>query len=178
MGALAKQVQQIDSVKSVIARALAHLDSLGLKKDQIEKVASAADLAFSDRLLFEKFELWDEEQDDEALLFHIGRYFEKKDQAPLPREQRDQTRRREAVEHQIKEKVREQQKRIFSERLTQLAIEKSLLTNEQLGKFLGVSTEQARKYKSGEYKPQLATLKPIADKFGVLVGFLVGLESK
>ncbi|PWU13176.1 MAG: hypothetical protein C5B49_15065 [Bdellovibrio sp.] len=53
-----------------------------------------------------------------------------------------------------------------------------LLTNDQLGEFLGVSGEQARKFNAGENKPQLATLKHIADRFKVSVESLVGLKDE
>lgn len=178
MGALAKQVSQIDSVKGVVTRALAHFDGQKLSREMVDKLSAAADLAFSDRLLFDKFRLWNEEQDDETLLFHIQRYFEKRDKKPLAAHERDVSNRREEIETRIKDSVRERQKKIFAERITQLAIGRDLLTNEQLGAFLNVSAEQARKYKSGENKPQLTTLKQISDRFGVAVEFLVGLSDR
>jgi hypothetical protein len=38
--------------------------------------------------------------------------------------------------------------------------------------------EQARKFKAGENKPQLVTLKTIADPFNVSFEFLIGLKDK
>jgi transcriptional regulator with XRE-family HTH domain len=74
--------------------------------------------------------------------------------------------------------VRTRQKQIFGQRITRLATERSLVTNDQLGEFLGVSGEQARKLKAGENKPQLATLKNIADRFKVSVEYLIGLSDE
>lgn len=176
MGALSKQLNQIDHVKNVISHVFYHFDRIRLDERKIRLLSAAADLAFSDSLLFEKFEIWDEEHDDDAFLFHIEKFFEKLNHRPLKIEERDLTSQRERIETSIKEAARHKQKKIFSERITQLAIEHDLLTNDQLGAFLGVSAEQARKYRSGENKPQLATLKQISDKFKVSIEFLSGIS--
>lgn len=177
MGTLAKHVNQIHSVAETIQLVLQHFDKL-LKGEQTRKVSAAADLAFSDKLLFEKFEMWTQEHDDETFLFHINRFFEKKDQKSLLASEQDLTAKRDQVESTIKEDVRNRQKKIFGERITGLAAKHNLLTNDQLGTFLGVSGEQARKFKAGENKPQLATLKAIADRFKVSVEFLIGLKDE
>jgi hypothetical protein len=178
MGALAKQLSHIDQVKDIISLALSHFDSMGLDAKRVEQFSVAADLAFSDLLLFEKFEIWNEERDDKALLYHVDRFFEKRSKTPLSVAERDLSSHREQIELSVKDQVRENQKRLFSERITQLAVENGLLTNEQLGAFLNVSTEQARKYKTGEFKPQLGTLKQISEKFKVSIEFLAGLSSQ
>ncbi len=177
MGTLSKRTDRFDHIQSVIGPVLKHFDRVTIKKKLIHDLASAADLAFSDELLLEKFEMWNEQKDDEVFLFHIERYFEKRNQRALPPEEQDQSAHRESVEANIKEKTREDQKRIFAQRLTQLAVERGLDTNEKLGKFLAVSTEQARKYRSGENKPQLATIRDLSKKFGVAVEYLAGFSS-
>lgn len=177
MGTLAMHANQIHSVAGTIKLVLEYFDKV-LKGDQAQKVSAAADLAFSDKLLFEKFEMWTQEHDDETFLFHINRFFEKKDQKPLRASEQDLTAKRNEVESSIKEDVRSRQKQIFGERITGLAAKHNLLTNDQLGTFLGVSGEQARKFKAGENKPQLATLKTIADQFKVSVEFLIGLKDE
>lgn len=179
MGSLATRMSYFDFVSKTIRPVLEHFDKVSLKGDTAKRISAAADLAFSDGLLFEKFQMWAQERDDETFLFHIQRYFEKKDQRSLLTSEQDLTASREQVETSIKEKVRIRTKQVFGQRMTRLAAEYGLLTNDQLGAFLEVSGEQARKFKSGENKPQLATLKNIADKFKVSVEFLIGLsESK
>ncbi len=178
MGTLLKRTDRFEHIQSIIRPVLKHFDRATLKQKLIHDLASAADLAFSDELLLEKFEMWNEQKDDEVFLFHIERYFAKRDQRALPPEEQDQTAHRESIEANIKEKVREDQKRIFAQRLTQLAIERGLDTNEKLGNFLSVSTEQARKYRSGENKPQLATIRDLSKKFGVSVEYLAGFSAQ
>lgn len=175
MGALKKQRDHISYTKNIVDRVLAHFDSQPIGSLLIKKIGTAAELTFSDPLLFEKFELWDQENDDEVFLFHIQRFFKKKDLPQISSNKRDLKNRREEIETKIKSETREHQKKIFAERITLLAVEHGLLTNEQLGEFLGVSTEQARKYRSGENKPQMATLHEISKRFKVSPGHLIGL---
>lgn len=178
MGTLATKVHHFDIAGKAIRPVLEYFDQVSLRTDMAQMISLAADLAFGDDLLLEKFQMWNDERDDETFLYHINRFFEKRNQKPLPNSEQDLTSQRELIEASIKETVRNRQKQIFSQQLAGLAVAHNLLTNEQLGAFLGVSSEQARKFKSGENKPQLATLKMIADKFKVTVEFLVGLESK
>lgn len=177
MGTLATRMSHIDSVRDAIKPVLDHFAKQSLSREIESHLAIAAELAFSDELLFEKFQMWITERDDQTLLFHINRFFEKRDLKPLATLERDLTSKREPVEMSIKEDVCNRQKQIFGHRVTKLATERNLLTNDQLGEFLGVSGEQARKFKTGENKPQLATLKSIADRFKVSVEFLVGLSA-
>lgn len=174
MGTLATRIDHIDSVGTIIKVVLTHFSKQTLPKNVELNLAIAADLAFSDNLLYEKFQIWHEEHDDEVLLFHIKRFFEKKDQRFLSKSELDLTSKREEIESSIKENVRNRQKQIFGIKINELAANRNLLTNKELGDFLGVSEEQARKYKNGENKPQLATLKDIADRFKVTVEFLLG----
>ncbi len=178
MGTLATRISHIDSVRDIIKHVLSHFAQQSLSKEVENHLSVAADLAFSDELLFEKFQIWDAERDDETLLYHIKQFFEKRDQKPLTAEESDLTSQRRQVEATVKENVRNRTRQIFGQRITRLATERSLLTNDQLGEFLGVSGEQARKFKAGENKPQLTTLKNIADRFEVSVEFLVGLSDE
>ncbi len=179
MGTLAARISHIDSVRNAIKPALDHFARLSLSSDIERSLALAVDLAFSDELLFEKFQMWNDEHDDEVLLFHIKRFFEKRNQKPLLASEQDLTVQRKEVESTIKQDVRNRQKQIFGQRITQLALKNNLLTNEQLGTFLGdISSEQARKFKNGDNKPQLATLQKIAQRFNVSVEFLIGLKDE
>ena len=177
MGILSKHTDRFSHIQSIIRPALKHFDRVTLKKKLVGDLANAADLAFSDEFLLEKFEMWNEQKNDDVFLFHIERYFAKRGQKALPIEEQDQSGHRKQVEAGIKEETRENQKRVFAQRLTQLAIERRLDTNEKLGNFLGVSTEQARKYRSGENKPQLAPLRDVSKKFGVSVENLAGFSA-
>src|SRR5262249_55240647 len=139
MGVLVKQIGWIEHVKTVIEAVLSHFDSKGLNADLLTKMSAASDLAFSDRLLFEKFESWVEDHYDESFLFHINRFFEKRNQKPLDVRNRDLSLKREEIENAIKESVKGRQNKIVGQRIVALAVERNLLTNEQLGTFLGVS---------------------------------------
>jgi hypothetical protein len=175
MGMLSKKTAHFEHIQNAVSPVLRHFDRVGLKKNLINDLASAADLAFSDELLLEKFEIWNEQKDDDIFLFHIEQYFAKRHLRPS--KEQDQTDHRETIEASIKEQAREEQKRTFAQRLTQLAVERGLDTNEKLGDFLGVSTEQARKFRSGDSKPQLATLRNVSKKFSVSVEYLTGFSS-
>ena len=79
----------VDTIKIV----LEYFDKILKDNNQIQKLSIAADIAVSDRLLFEKFEMWIRERDDEVFLFHIDRFFEKKDLQPLSASEQDLTKR-------------------------------------------------------------------------------------
>ncbi len=176
MGLLAEKQNDLENVRAVIVPALNHFDTLKIEDSIKNQIATAADSAFGNPILLEKFQLWNNEQDDEIFLFHINRFFELQHRVPLKPAVQNQTAQRESIESSIKDDVRNRQKRVFGERITQLAVGMNLLRNEDLGVFLEVSTEQARKFRTGDNKPQLATLKKIADKFKVTIGYLIGLE--
>ena len=178
MGLLAEKTNHYDEVKRIITPVLHHFDQVGVGAEVKRSISAAVDIAFSDELLLEKFQLWNDEKDDDVFLYHIKRFFEKQHQHPLSAMEQDLTSRRAEVETEIKEDIRAQQKKIFGERVTILAAERNLVTNEKLGEFLEVSGEQARKFRVGENKPQLATLKKIADRFRVSVGYLLGLSEQ
>ena len=82
MGALASQLNSIEHTNIVIKDALSHLDKKELEPSMVNMLSAAADLAFSDKLLFEKFENWQEDHNDETFLFHVKRFFEKRNQPP------------------------------------------------------------------------------------------------
>lgn len=179
MGTLAFHAEQISKKKDSIYEALVHFDSaLDEDNDQKVKLADAADFAFTDDLLFEKFNYWLEDRDDETLLFHVNKFFKKRHLRQLSESERDLTKDRESVEKSIKMKVREKQTRLFAERFLMLSVERGLTTNEELGKFLEITEEQARRLKAGDQKPQVATLKKIADKFSVRFEYLMGLDDR
>ena len=179
MGTLAFHAAQISKKKDSIYEALVHFD-LALEEGSEEKakLASAADFAFTDDLLLEKFNHWLEDRDDEVLLFHVNRFFEKRHLKQLSESERDLTRDRDAVEKTIKARVREKQTRLFAERFLMLSVERGLTTNEELGRFLEITEEQARRLKAGDQKPQVSTLKKISDKFEVRFEYLMGIDER
>jgi hypothetical protein len=178
MGMLAEKTSHFDVVKAAVTPALKYFDNSKINDQTKKQISDAADIAFSDELLLEKFQMWNSEKDDEFFLFHISRFFENQHIKPLSKSEQDLTAQRGHIEENQKEEVRTQQKKIFGERVTRLATEHNLLTNDSLGDFLEVSGEQARKFKAGENKPQLTTLKKVADRFSVSVEYLVGLSDQ
>ncbi|MBC7531009.1 MAG: hypothetical protein H7318_05475 [Oligoflexus sp.] len=175
MGLLANHLDQQDQVRQTIRLALLHFDRINLSPADSELLSAAANRAYSDELLLEKFSLWAEEHEDDVLLFHVKRFFEQESIPRLPREKRDHTHRRETIESEVKNAARDRVKQMFGLRVTALAAQRGLDTNAKLGDFLAVSEEQARKWRSGENKPQLATLRLIAEKFSVRIEYLTGL---
>lgn len=79
MGILARRISHIDSVRNTVKPVLDHFSILSLSKEVEGHLAIAADLVFSDELLFEKFQMWIAEQNDETLIIHIKRFFEKRE---------------------------------------------------------------------------------------------------
>jgi DNA-binding transcriptional regulator YiaG len=175
MGLLANHLDQQNQVRQTIRLALSHFDRINLSPADSELLSAAANRAYSDELLLEKFRLWAEEREDDVLLFHVKRFFEQESIPRLAREERDQTHRRETIESEVKNAARDRVKQMFGLRVTVLAAQHGLDTNAKLGEFLTVSEEQARKWRSGENKPQLATLRLIAERFSVRIEYLTGL---
>lgn len=176
MGLLAKHLDQQDQVRQTIHLVLSHFDLINLNPADSEMLSAAADRAYSDELLLEKFRLWANEREDDVLLFHVKRFFEQESVPKLSRDERDQTHRRDSIESEVKNTARDHIKQMFGQRVTALAVQRGLDTNAKLGEFLAVSEEQARKWRSGENKPQLATLRLIAEKFAVRIEYLTGLS--
>ena len=157
-----------DQKASIIKEAL---DYFSNKEDTYpeetrEAIAAAADNAFCDEILFEEFQTWTEDRDDESFLHLINHYWNTKDQEPLPEEQRDITSREEDIKA-IKEKDKLEVAGNFSILLNKMATEKGLKSLEEIGNFLGFSAERARTLLDGKHKPQRKTILKVADKFGV-----------
>ena len=172
MGMLAQHTDHFDNVTKTVKAALLHFDNR-LGDQDAAMLRKASDYAFSDEILFEKFLFWQNEKDDEAFMYHIRRFLDNHGKAALP--DRNQTHRRHHIETEIKVAARESLKKSFSKRLTSLSLKFGLDSNAKIGAFLSVSEEQARKFRSGEHKPQLATIRAIAEKFGVSPEYLSGI---
>jgi hypothetical protein len=177
MGLLAIHAEQINEKKDLITEVLVHFDTI-LEADskELSKVSAAADSAFPDDLLFEKFRYWMDDRNDEILLFHINAFFEDRPLKVLSSTERDFTSRRDTIETNIEKDMRERQKKIFIERFSKLATHHKLNTNIKIANFLEMDVEQVRRYIVGENKPQRATLIKIADKFGVSAEYLSGFK--
>ena len=98
MGMLAEKQSRIEEIKSIIMPALRHFDCKNITSEIQHRLLSASDIAFSDSILLEKFEVWNEEKDDEVFLFHINRYFDNIGRQPLSSADRDLTARRQHTE--------------------------------------------------------------------------------
>lgn len=176
MGSLALHAHEMNRKNEVIKKALVHFDTILVDETEKHKLRAAADEAHTDEFLFEKFESWVDERDDKYLLFHVNSFFEDRLLKVLSPTERDVTSRRKEIELTIENKSRDKQKRIVSERLSILAKERSLNTNEAIANFLNMDIEQIRRYLIGENKPQRATLIKIAEKFDVSLEYLGGFS--
>lgn len=140
-------------------------------KETANLVAAATDYVYMDDLLFEKFYTWftskgdDLDDRDSVLLFHLKRFFDKKDNGHQASHNVDMDK--------IKIDSDNELKRTFSKKLIQLATHNHLNTNKDIGVFLGISTERARVLCSGKHKPTRKTLVEISSKFNVSVEFLI-----
>lgn len=107
-------------------------------------------------------------ENDEALLFQARHFFDTQEKRPLPEDERDLTGKTERIQA-IENKAQEQAAQIFAKKLNQLAQEKKLSTNKELGEFLGISEERARVLRLGKHKPQRKTLRQVVDAFDVSI---------
>lgn len=177
MGSLALHAEQMNKKNDIITEVLVHFDSILEEGAELVKIQAAADNAYTDDFLFEKFEFWMSDRNDEYLLFHINAFFEDRHLKSLSPSERDHTSKREEVEGAIEQSAREQRKKVVAERLSILAREQNLNTNEALASFLSMDIEQIRRYMVGENRPQRATLIKIADKFGVSLEYISGFKN-
>ncbi len=172
MNALAKaKIDAINSRGDVLKAALYHF---GNKKEDeaVAMIAAAVDFAHSDDLLFEEFQIWMDEQSDEALLFQVDHFLKNVGRKSLPPAERDLTGKLDKIEA-IKQSVNEEAGQSFSRRLRELALKRGLDTNAKLGGFLEVTAERARVMLKGRHKPQTKTLVDVAKRFRVPLEFLL-----
>lgn len=130
MGLLKKKEKLLDQKTAVIKAALVHFDSLAKQdKGLAEKIADAANAAYSDEIIFEEFKIWSEEKDDEAFLYQVEHFWNTKESPRLSVEERDLSGNDPEIES-IKKRAKESLKIRFAANLRRLADKKGLHTNE------------------------------------------------
>lgn len=168
MGVLKLKDQALDTKTSTIREVLRYFSS---KEDQIPKVtidgiAAAADNAYSDDILFEEFENWTKNHDDDSFLYLINHYWETIKKPILSPEQHDLTGQADSVEA-IKLKSKQEVAQKFAQFLNKITHERKLTTLEAIGEFLEISPQRVSVLLKGEHKPQRATIAMIAEKFEI-----------
>lgn len=168
MGVLKLKDQALDSKTSTIREVLRYFSSKEdqIPKDTIEGIAAAADNAYSDDILFEEFENWTKNHDDDSFLYLINHYWETIGKPALGLDERDLTDKKDKVEA-IKETSKQEVALKFAQFLNRIALERKLMTLEAIGAFLELSPQRVSILLKGEHKPQRATIAKVAEKFGI-----------
>lgn len=170
MGILKLKEETLGKKSLIIKEALDHFASRErfYSKEIIDEIAAASENAFSDEILFEEFENWASEKDDESFLYLINHYWETKNKPTLSEKNRDLTNDKQEIEA-IKNNAKLEIAQKFSSFLNEISNKKNLRTLESIGNFLGVSSERARILLEGKHKPQRATIAKISEKFEIPV---------
>jgi hypothetical protein len=163
---------KIDSIEHKRAVFRAVMSYFGEFDDpqMIERVSAAVDSAYTDDLLFEDFEIWVEERNDQAFLYQVDHFLETRGTPPLARA--DLTGRPAEIE-KVQADAEEDLARTFAAKLRLLANQRGLKTNKDIGDFLEKNQEQVRVMLAAEHKPQRKTLLLVAEKFGISVESLI-----
>lgn len=168
MGVLKMKEELLIKKADIIKEVLEHFSSkeLTIPKHVVEGISAAADNAFADDILFEEFENWADNNDDESFLFLINHYWENKNVPQLPLTERDLTGKEGAIQA-IKENAKLEVSQKFALLIRKLSDEKNLVKLEAIGAFLGVSAERARVLLEGKHKPNRATILKVSEKFRI-----------
>ena len=168
MGVLKLKDQALDTKTSTIREVLRYFSSKEdqIPKDTIEGIAAAADNAYSDDILFEEFESWTKNHDDDSFLYLINHYWKTIGKPSLTQEEQDLTNQPNKVES-IKEKSKQDVAQKFAQFLNKIADERKLTTLEAIGNFLELTPQRVSVLLKGEHKPQRATIAKIAEKFEI-----------
>jgi hypothetical protein len=168
VGVLKIKDQALDSKTSTIREVLRYFSA---KEDQIpritiEGIAAAADNAYCDDILFEEFDNWTKNHDDDSFLFLINHYWETINKPILSQEERDlvdQADRTKVFKENSKKEVASK----FAQFLGKIAYERKLTTLEAIGNFLEVTPQRVSILLKGEHKPQRSTIAKVAEKFEI-----------
>lgn len=163
------KIDSIEHKRTVFRSALSYFGELDDAKIA-EKVAAAVDAAYTDDILFEDFEIWIEERNDNAFLYQVDHFLKTRGTAPLAKP--NLTGRKAEIE-KIQAEAEHELAHTFAAKLRWLANQKGLKTNKEIGEFLGKNQEQVRVMLAAEHKPQRKTLLLVAEKFGVSVESLI-----
>jgi hypothetical protein len=178
MGILKLKEEVLDQKTLIIKEVLEYFS---IKEDSftdsvIQGIAAAADNAFSDEILFEEFENWSTDKDDESFLYLINHYWESRTKPVLSESEMNLTGKNAEIK-KIKEMAKLDTARKFGRFLNCLALDRSLKSQKEIGDFLGVSSERARVLLDGKHKPQRATVIKVSEKFGVPIqDILIAIE--
>jgi NADPH-dependent curcumin reductase CurA len=168
MGILKLKDQVLDSKTSTIREVLRYF---AFKEDQIPKatidvIAASADNAYFDDILFEEFENWTKNHDDDSFLFLINHYWETANKPALSQSYRELTNQTAKIEA-IKENSKKEVAKKFAQFLNKITHEHKLTTNEAIGNFLELTPQRVSILLKGEHRPQRGTIAKIAEKFQV-----------
>lgn len=162
MGLLKNKEEFLEKKTGIIRSVLEYFDQHEKKysRSVLEHIASAAEYAYGDEILFEEFENWVSNRDDDSFIFLIDHYWRtKKDR---------NTGSMAELASDIKEKAKQSVASNFSILLQNLCNDKNLKTYKEIGQFLGGLTEErVRILLDGKHKPQRRTILKVAEKFRI-----------
>lgn len=168
MGVLKIKEENLDKKTSTIKAVLEHFDRLEKKYENsiLEQISAASDNAFGDEILFEEFENWTINKDDDVFIYLINHYWENLKKSALPNNG-DITGHVEKISG-IKEKAKSEIGKKFAHIVNELCTNKKLKTYKEISDFLDIGTEErVRVLLDGKHKPQRATILNVAEKFNV-----------
>lgn len=166
MGILKIKESDLNRKSLIIKKVLEHFDRFekNYATDILKKISTAADNAFRDEILFEEFENWISNKDDESFIYLINHYWDTKDQSSLGLKSDITGNKQEILK--IKEKSKREAGQKFASILLQLCNQRNLKTLKEIGDFLGgLSEERIRILLEGKHKPQRATILKVSKKF-------------
>ena len=168
MGVLKLKDQLLDSKTSTIREVLRYfsLKEDIIPKETINAIATAAENAFSDKILFEEFENWTKNHDDDSFLYLINHYWETVKKPVLDEIERDLTNQNDKIKL-IKEKSKQKVAKAFAQFLSKIAHERKLTTLVAIGNFLELTPQRVSILLKGDHKPQRSTIAKIAEKFEI-----------
>lgn len=165
MGLLKIKEECLEKKTLVIRNVLSYFDAHEESYSNLilEKISKAADEALMDDILFEEFENWASNRDDESFIYLINHYWESKATPSLSRG--DLTGLHDEI-LDIKKEAKKSVAKNFSIILQELCNKKNFRTYREIGDFLGgITEERVRILLDGKHKPQRRTILNVAEKF-------------
>jgi hypothetical protein len=168
MGVLKVKEAVLDKKSAIVKEVLEHFDHFDGKIDPVilHQIAAAADNAFNDEILFEEFDNWFKNRDDDSFIFLISDYWNSVKKPILPAH--GDITGNEVKINEIKEASKKEIGKKFATALNELCIKNNLRTLKEIGDFLGgLSEERVRVLLEGNHKPQRNTILKVAEKFKI-----------
>ena len=166
MGILKIKEDHLVKKSSIIKKALEHFDRFEKKysADVLKKISVASENAFIDEILFEEFENWISNRDDESFIYLINHHWDT-NLRPALGSKSDLTGKQKEILN-IKENSKREVGQRFASILNKLCNNRNLKTLKEIGDFLGgISEERVRVLLEGRHKPQRATILKVSKKF-------------